>query len=129
MWRYFEKILITYFKLIIVQLISTFRFLFFYLYVFFLFPSMQDMDVLRSTEWELIIIDESQCTGISPHCAEIKLLATKRRLLLVSGPLKVFIFLCLLLWILFQLFLVVDLSNATGYGRIALLNTVTCYLY
>ncbi|PON42607.1 histone H3-K9 methyltransferase [Parasponia andersonii] len=49
---------------------------------------LEALDVLRSVEWELIIIDELQCTRISSHCAQIKLLATKRRLLLVSGQLK-----------------------------------------
>ncbi|XP_062082123.1 helicase protein MOM1 isoform X2 [Humulus lupulus] len=49
---------------------------------------MEEMDVFRSIEWELIIIDECQCPIISSHYVEIKHLTTKRRLLLVSGQLK-----------------------------------------
>ncbi|XP_024028326.1 helicase protein MOM1 isoform X1 [Morus notabilis] len=49
---------------------------------------VEDLDDLKSIEWELIIIDESQRTRIFPHSAQIKLLSTERRLLLVSGQLK-----------------------------------------
>ncbi|KAM6598052.1 hypothetical protein CsatA_008576 [Cannabis sativa] len=49
---------------------------------------LEELDVFRSIEWELIIIDECQCPTISSHFVEIKQLDTGRRLLLVSGQLK-----------------------------------------
>lgn len=91
-----------------------------------IFSILQDLDVLRSIEWELLIIDEPQRARISSHSAQIKLLATERRLLLVTGQLKVLILLCLLLPDMFHLFQVFDLSNFTGHGRRSLLNTLTC---
>ena len=105
LWRYFEnpenqfKINSSVHNKLNVFIFLCFTLLYMRIYMFmcFFFPIVQHLEELRSIEWESVIIDESQCTEISSNCAQIKLLATKRRLLLVSGQLKVSIFFCFLL--------------------------------
>ncbi|XP_031384761.1 helicase protein MOM1 isoform X3 [Punica granatum] len=48
----------------------------------------EDMDMLKNIEWEAIIVDECQRSGIARHFEEIKMLKTEMRLLLCTGPLK-----------------------------------------
>ncbi|KAI4322283.1 hypothetical protein L6164_021994 [Bauhinia variegata] len=48
---------------------------------------VEDLEVLRGIQWEVVIVDESQYSRIS-YLKEIKLLDTDMRLLLLNGPLK-----------------------------------------
>ncbi|XP_057484469.1 helicase protein MOM1-like isoform X1 [Actinidia eriantha] len=49
---------------------------------------VEDFETLECLRWEAIIIDECQCSGISKHFEQIKMLSTDLRVLLFNGQLK-----------------------------------------
>ncbi|XP_057480932.1 helicase protein MOM1-like isoform X3 [Actinidia eriantha] len=48
----------------------------------------EDFEMLECLRWEAIIVDECQCSGISEHFEQIKMLSTDVRVLLFNGQLK-----------------------------------------
>lgn len=58
---------------------------------FVLYFDTQDLQLLECIEWEAIIIDKCQRSKMSKHFEQIRTLAAKMRLLLISGQIKVHI--------------------------------------
>ncbi|KAJ7981020.1 helicase protein MOM1-like [Quillaja saponaria] len=49
---------------------------------------LEDIDVLGCIEWEAVIVDDCQCSEVSTHFEQLKVLRADMRILLASGQLK-----------------------------------------